>query len=334
MAANTRTAGVLGFGRPVSARFARRWAVSAGVLFSAVAAHSVCFAQSQPLCVPGTPFCVQANGAGGVKAGGSAQGQAGPNGATGSATGNANANANANANVNANANANASGSASGSGTGSAGGSGQGNAGGAATGGGVVQGDGSGSAGGAGSATADGDGNAGYGGQGQGGYWGAPARSYSKPIRWGTGLAFCGTVKAGVFSGVKGGGCFAVSFRFEPLTFEMETQLLYGGVRESIDWVFPMSFMIPLTEERSLYEGLHLRVGGSPIGVTFAKEQNGGSYLRFGLHAGVSYEWDVSDVASWRVFDARAFLDFGTKREVDRRGNFLDFGGQLSSGIVF
>jgi hypothetical protein len=35
-----------------------------------------------------------------------------------------------------------------------------------------------------------------------------------------------------------------------------------------------------------------------------------------------------------VFDARAFLDFGTRREVDRRGNFLDFGGQLSTGIVF
>ncbi len=38
--------------------------------------------------------------------------------------------------------------------------------------------------------------------------------------------------------------------------------------------------------------------------------------------------------SWRVFDARAYLDFGTEREVDLHGNFLDFGGQLSTGIVF
>jgi len=148
------------------------------------------------------------------------------------------------------------------------------------------------------------------------------------------VALCGTVKAGVWSGVKGGPCFAVSFRTEHLTFEMETQLLFGGVRHSVDWVFPMSFVIPLTSQRSLYEGLQLRVGGSPIGVTFAKAENGGTYLRFGLHAGLSYEWDVSPALSWRVFDARAFLDFGAKREVDLRGNFLDFGGQLSTGIVF
>jgi hypothetical protein len=94
----------------------------------------------------------------------------------------------------------------------------------------------------------------------------------------------------------------------------------------------MSFVIPLTSQHSLYEGLQLRVGGSPIGVTFAKEEEGGTYLRFGLHAGLSYEWDLGGVA-WRVFDARAFLDFGTKRQVDDRGNFLDFGGQLSTGIV-
>jgi hypothetical protein len=138
----------------------------------------------------------------------------------------------------------------------------------------------------------------------------------------------------VFSGVKGGPCFAVSFRTDVITFEMESQLLFGGVRHSVDWVFPMSFVIPLTSERSLYEGLQLRVGGSPIGVTFAKAKNGGTYVRFGLHAGLSYELGVSDAVSWRVFDARAFLDFGTRREVDLRGNFLDFGGQLSTGIVF
>jgi hypothetical protein len=69
-------------------------------------------------------------------------------------------------------------------------------------------------------------------------------------------------------------------------------------------------------------------------VTFANAHNGGNYLRFGLHTGVSYEYSLGPAASWRVFDVRAFLDFGTKREVDRRGNFMDFGGQLSTGIVF
>jgi hypothetical protein len=191
----------------------------------------------------------------------------------------------------------------------------------------------------GNADADASGNAnaggnGYAGGGQDGGANGPPRRYSRPTRFGTGVALCATIKAGVFSGIKGGGCLAYSFRTEPLTFEMETQLLVGGVRHSIDWLLPLSFVIPLTNERSLYEGLQLRAGGSPIGVTFAKAENGGTYLRFGLHTGLSYEWNVSKAVSWRVFDARAFLDFGTKREVDLRGNFLDFGGQLSTGIVF
>lgn len=310
-----------------------------------LAAQGVCYAQTQPVCVPGTPFCVQTDGRGGVQVSGAAQGQAGPGGAsagsTGSATGSGNAQGSANGNAGAtghggvqassnggvqaagsgNAGATTSGSASGAGHAGAAGQAQGHAGADANGGAAAT------------------GNAGAGGFGategtsSGGYSYGRTRS-SRPIRYGTGLAFCGTVKAGVFSGVKGGGCFAVSFRTEYVTFEMETQLLYGGVRESIDWVFPMSFMIPLTSEQSLYEGLFLKVGGSPIGVTFASAENGGSYLRFGLHAGASYEWDVNDYFSWRVFDARAFLDFGTRREVDLRGNFLDFGAQLSSGIVF
>ena len=56
----------------------------------------------------------------------------------------------------------------------------------------------------------------------------------------------------------------MSFRTKPITFEMESQLRFGGVRHSIDWVFPMSFVIPLTTPRSLFEGWQLRVGGRPF----------------------------------------------------------------------
>ena len=55
-------------------------------------------------------------------------------------------------------------------------------------------------------------------------------------------------------GLKAGGCFTISFRFEGLTFEMETQLLYGGTTHAFDWTFPMSFVIPLANEDSLFEG--------------------------------------------------------------------------------
>lgn len=83
----------------------------------------------------------------------------------------------------------------------------------------------------------------------------------------------------------------------------------------------------------MWPGLQLRAGGSPIGATFAKKSDGGNYVRFGLHAGVSYEWLIGGTLVWRVLDARTFLDFGTKREVDRLGNFLDFGAELATGIV-
>jgi len=186
--------------------------------------------------------------------------------------------------------------------------------------------------------ADGNANAGagaagsYGEQGQGNY--QTPRRYSAPVVFGTGTAFCATVKAGARSGVKAGGCFALSFRWEPLFFEIETQLLFGGTRRSIDWLFPMSFVIPLTSDGSLYDGLQLRAGGTPIGVTFARYENGKNYARFGLHAGLSYEWDFSDAAAWRVFDARLFLDFAAKREIDDHGHFVDYGEQLATGIVF
>ena len=158
--------------------------------------------------------------------------------------------------------------------------------------------------------------------------------YAEPTRFGAGILLCGTLKTGIFSGIKAGPCFAVSFRTERLTFELESQLLFGGVRHSVDWVFPMSFVIPLTNQRSLYEGLQLRIGGSPIGATFARERNGGNFIRFGLHTGLSYELGINSALSWRLFDVRTYLDFGTRRQVDLRDHFLDFGGQLATGLVF
>lgn len=261
-----------------------------------LAAEGVCVAQ-QPLCIPGTRLCAGTNGNGAVQAGGAVQGRVDPNGASVNANASGNANGNANANGTGNVGANA----------------------------AVSGNGN----------ARGHGNLESDTEHDARSFDRPRySSHSEPIRFGAGLLLCGTVKAGVYSGFKGGPCFAVSFRTERLTFEMETQLLFGGVRHSTDWVFPMSFVIPLTSQRSLYEGLQLRVGGSPIGVTFARTRDGGTYLRFGLHAGLSYEWGINDALTWRLFDVRTFLDFGTKREVDLRDNFLDFGGQASTGIVF
>lgn len=38
--------------------------------------------------------------------------------------------------------------------------------------------------------------------------------------------------------------------------------------------------------------------------------------------------------TWRVLAARAFLDFNTRREVDLHDNFVDFGWQISTEILF
>ncbi|HET9959500.1 MAG TPA: hypothetical protein VFQ61_33645 [Polyangiaceae bacterium] len=284
--------------------------LSYGALFC-LTAERTAFAQRFPICIPGTPVCAragvdggsqgtsQAQGAGGVQigAGVQVQGSANPSGVR--ANGAANTAGGARADASAHAGAQAQGGPNFGAWGNLD-----------------------------------HGVTSYPPAGADSAYSAPRQRYSAPVRFGAGVTFCGTVKAGVFSGIKFGPCFAVSFRTEVLTFELESQLLFGGVRDSIDWVFPMSFVVPLTQQRSLYQGLQLRFGGSPIGVTFAKPKHGGNYLRFGLHAGLSYEYELGAAASWRVFDARAFLDFGTKREVDERGNFLDSGGQLSTGLVF
>jgi hypothetical protein len=148
-----------------------------------------------------------------------------------------------------------------------------------------------------------------------------------------GVVGCPIARAGVWSGFKAGGCVAVSFRFEALTFEIETQLLYGGTTHAFDWTFPLSFVIPLDNKKSLFEGPYLRFGGSPIGATFASEQDGGNFVRFGLLAGGGYELLVSDVVSWRVIDVRLSFDMGTQRTMDRLGNWVDLGLQLGTGIV-
>jgi len=153
-------------------------------------------------------------------------------------------------------------------------------------------------------------------------------------RYGFGLGFCPIARVGVWSGFKAGGCFTISFRFESLTFEMETQLLYGGTTNAFDWTFPLSFVIPLANQDSLFEGGYLRFGGSPVGATFAHASDGGSFVRFGLFAGGGYELELSRALTWRVFDARLSFDMATKRAMDREGHWVDLGLQLGTGIIF
>ncbi len=177
----------------------------------------------------------------------------------------------------------------------------------------------------GEATGDG-GYSGGGGGGGGGH-------YHYRGRFGTGVNLCPIARIGIWSGLKVGGCVAVSLRFESFSFEMESQLLYGGPTHAFDWTFPMSFLIPLANEHSLFEGPYLRFGGSPVGATFAHKKDGGSFVRFGLFAGAGYELDVAKWLSWRIFDARLSFDMGTKRAMDDRGHWVDLGFQLGTGLV-
>jgi hypothetical protein len=110
--------------------------------------------------------------------------------------------------------------------------------------------------------------------------------------------------------------------------------LYGGTTHAYDWTFPVSFVIPLANERSLFDGGYLRFGGSPVGATFAHARDGGNFVRFGLYAGAGYELELNEALTWRVIDARLSFDMGTKRAMDRRGNWADLGLQLGTGLVF
>jgi hypothetical protein len=290
------------------------------------------------MCVPGTGMCASADGRGGVQINATGSGQVTPGGASASAQahGSGQAKASAQGSGNAQGNGNAQGSGNAQGNGNAQGSGSAQGSGNAQGNGSVQGNG----------TAQGDGHGhvnddrseevprrrrpsssgsdtGHSGHGQG-YIG----------RFAVGVSGCPLVRVGVWSGVKAGGCVGVSFRFEGFMFEMETQLLYGGSTRAFDWTFPLSFLIPLSSQSSLFEGPYLRFGGSPVGATFASAENGGSFVRFGLFAGAGYETVIAHTISWRVIDARASFDLGTRRAMDRSGHLADLGIQLGTGVVF
>jgi hypothetical protein len=190
----------------------------------------------------------------------------------------------------------------------------------------------GQAGGDANANGNAAGNANTGGAGNGS--GTGGGYYRQPHgRFGTGVTLCPIARLGVWSGLKAGGCVAVGLRWESLTFEMETQLLYGGATHAFDWSFPLSFVIPLANADSLFEGPYLRFGGSPVGATFARKKDGGSFVRFGLYAGAGYELDVADWIAWRVLDVRLSFDMGTKRAMDDRGHWFDPGLQLGTGLV-
>jgi hypothetical protein len=181
------------------------------------------------------------------------------------------------------------------------------------------------------ANADGAGQAS--GQGPAQATGPSRGYYSSHGRRGHGVVLCPIARVGVWSGLKAGGCAAVSFRWESLTFELETQLLYGGTTHAFDWTLPLSFNIPLANAHSLFEGPYLRFGGSPVGVTFARQRDGGSFVRFGLFAGGGYELELSKALTWRVFDLRFSFDMATRRAIDDQGHWVDLGLQLGTSLV-
>ena len=196
----------------------------------------------------------------------------------------------------------------------------------------ANGDGNANANGSGNASGGSDGNGN--GNGGGSYQGGGGGRYHYRGRFGVGVTLCPIARVGIWSGFKVGGCVAVSFRWEAVAFEMETQLLYGGTTHAFDWTLPLSLLVPLGNRDSLYQGPYLRFGGSPVGATFARTKDGGNFVRFGLFAGGGYELDVSRALTWRVFDARFSFDMGTRRAMDRQGHWVDLGLQLGTGIVF
>jgi hypothetical protein len=152
-------------------------------------------------------------------------------------------------------------------------------------------------------------------------------------RFGTGLTLCPLARVGVWSGFKAGGCLAIGFRWDAAWLELETQLLYGGVTHAFDWSLTTALVVPLANDKSLFQGPYLRFGGSPIGATFARDKDGGSFVRFGWFAGGGYELNISDALAWRVFDLRFSFDVGTRRSLDDRGHWFDPGVQLGTGLV-
>jgi hypothetical protein len=148
--------------------------------------------------------------------------------------------------------------------------------------------------------------------------------------------------------MKGGFC--LGFRFPGargsristegvFTFYGSLDSLYA-TRTSADLGLDLSVLVALgsdefsgheTHSRDVYGrgGFYLRFGGSPLGVGFyGRNDSSSAYARFNVHAGLGYQMSV-----WRVFDLRAFTQFGTFPKGAGLG-YVDLGGQLSTGITW
>jgi hypothetical protein len=126
----------------------------------------------------------------------------------------------------------------------------------------------------------------------------------------------------------------ISLRAESFYVELELQALAGGTKRTIDLNLPMSFVVPFDNEASLFQGPYARFGVTLLGGSAGLDDRRVNHFRWGIHAGLGYELELSPSIAWKVVDARLYFDIGTKTTLDRLDHGFDLGVQIASGFAF
>jgi hypothetical protein len=151
-----------------------------------------------------------------------------------------------------------------------------------------------------------------------------------------GFSTCAAVRVGFWSGLHYGGCAALSVRGEDVGFDLELDVLGGGTVPTLDFLLPISIVVPLGNTDDLFTGPYLRFGPD-FGYSATLDVASDGFFRLGGHFGGGYGIDLADGVALRLLDVRFYADGrGDKTPVDsdRVGDKIDLGLLFTSGVIF
>ncbi len=136
---------------------------------------------------------------------------------------------------------------------------------------------------------------------------APPAPAGPTYRGANGFSTCAAVRVGFWSGVHYGGCAALAVRGEIVGFDVELDVLGGGTVPTLDFMVPMSIVVPLGSNDDLFTGPYLRFGPD-FGYSATLDVASDGFFRIGGHFGGGYGLDLSDGLALHLLDVRFYAD--------------------------
>ncbi len=107
---------------------------------------------------------------------------------------------------------------------------------------------------------------------------------SPPIRAESGFATCANTRVGFWSGFHFGPCIGFATRGEIIGFDLELDVFAGGTVPTVDFLVPISIVIPIGARDDLWDGAYVRVGPQ-LGYSITTGKPSDGFFRLGGHVG-------------------------------------------------